>query len=434
MTRKARLTLPVLLLAAAALTGPSQAVAAEPDSDRDGLSDGYEIGVAHSDPFSGPSTAGHLIDPATGLATAPLAPGARTAAANTVAAPRPPDLYVSPAGSDAAACTRTAPCRSLAHGYAYAKEGDVVEVGAGWYGPQVLPPGSKAVTFRGGSEVRLRQLISDASNVTFDGIEVDAGGVKTNMAAVELRGPGSTFKNARVGNVVDEKGLLVTGANQTIDNVEFHDAVLKTPGYHMECAYAIGAPGLTVRNSTFHDCAVMDLFVTYGDWWQPQPPAYGDVTLENNVFSHPEQLNNQGWHTCCGLYVGSIGPKGARDPLTGWTVRNNTFEGTAFVTPARGAGGTRWVGNLGDWVCKPGITYRHNVGSSCSDSDRKVVPSSSSPGTVAALGWVDPADQDFRLAQDSPAIGGADPADSPLSDRSGAPRDGRPDAGAYESG
>ena len=52
----------------------------------------------------------------------------------------------------------------------------------------------------------------------------------------------------------------------------------------MECVYAIVVPGFTVRNSTFHNCAVMDLFFTYGDWWNPLPPTYGNVTIEGNSF------------------------------------------------------------------------------------------------------------------------------------------------------
>ena len=61
----------------------------------------------------------------------------------------------------------------------------------------------------------------------------------------------------------------------------------------MECLYAIGVPGFTLRNSTFRDCAIMDLFFTYGSWWSPLPPAYGNVTVENNVFAHSEDEQQQ---------------------------------------------------------------------------------------------------------------------------------------------
>ena len=422
------------------------------DSDRDGLADDYESAVSHtlprspdtdedriddglevaygSDPLTWPRTNGSLIELLRAVASPAVA---RFAPPETDTAAAEAEVFVAPDGSDDADCTRAEPCRSMQRAYADAENGGVVRMGPGWYETQTLVEDEKPVTFKGGPGVRLRQLISDASNVTFDGVEVDAGGVRPNMAAVELRGSGATFKNAAVGNVVDEKGMLITGANHTIENVRFHDAVLETPGIHMECAYAIGAPGLTVRDSTFRDCAVMDLFITYGDWWKPQAPAYGNVTLENNVFSHPEAENNNGWHTCCGLYVGSLGPEGPGQPMLGWTVRNNTFEQTALVTPERGEG-TRWVGNVGDWECRPGVRYSHNVGSACSDTDTPVSPASSSPETgPAPFGWVNPEAHDFRLEAGSPAVDAGDPDDAPATDRNGSRRDRSPDAGAYEA-
>ena len=74
-------------------------------------------------------------------------------------------------------------------------------------------------------------MVNDASNVTFDGINVDAGGVKTAGAAFELGGSSVTVKNAEIGNVVDEKAMLATGANHTVDNVTFHDAIFRTDGH-----------------------------------------------------------------------------------------------------------------------------------------------------------------------------------------------------------
>src|ERR687895_917886 len=204
-------------------------------------------------------------------------------------------LSVSTSGSDSASCTDAAPCKSLGRAYAVASTGDDVQVANGTYPSQTVPSGSKAVSFRGGPGVVARQVINDASNVTYDGINVDAGGVKTVNAAFELGGNNVTVKNARVGNVVDEKAMLAVGANLTVDNVDFHDAVYRTSGVHMECLYAIGVPGFILRNSSFRDCAIMDVLFTYGSWWSPKPPAYGNVTIENNVFAHPEQANSGGW-------------------------------------------------------------------------------------------------------------------------------------------
>jgi hypothetical protein len=68
----------------------------------------------------------------------------------------------------------------------------------------------------------------------------------------------------------------------------------------------------------------MDLLFTYGSWWSPIPPSYGNVTIENNVFGHSEGASNTGWHYY-GLYIGWIGPNGANDPMNSWAVRSNTF-------------------------------------------------------------------------------------------------------------
>jgi hypothetical protein len=339
---------------------------------------------------------------------------------------------VAPGAANSGNCL-TAPCGSLGYAYGQSAAGDVINVAAGSYPAQDVPSGSKAVTFQGAPGVTLRELYSNASNVTYDGINVDAGGTNTNVSALEIHGSGQTFKNASVGNVVNTKAATIVGANHTVDNVVFHDAVMRTAGTHMECVYAIGVPGFTVRNSTFRDCAIMDLFFTYGNWWSPLPPSYGNVTIENNVFAHAEMENNGGWHYYS-LYINFIGPNGTSDPMNGWVVRNNTFEQSARIEPASGTGGTRWVGNLGDWDCKPGIAYSYNVGKKCAGTDKAVSPASSSQSRVAALGWVNPGAYDFHLTAGSPAVNAGNPSDYPALDREGLVRDSQPDAGAHEYG
>jgi hypothetical protein len=341
---------------------------------------------------------------------------------------------VAPVGSDSGDCTAV-PCASLEHAYAVAGSGDVVSVAAGVYGEQHIPNGTKSVTFRGGPGVILRQMSSDASNVTYDGINVDAAGRKTTNSAFGVSGDNTTVRNAHIGNLTDEKAMLATGANITIDNVLFHDAVLTPAGQdqdvHMECLYAIGVPNMTIRNSTFRDCAIMDILFTYGSWWSPQPPAYGNVTLENNVFAHSEDKSNTSWHYY-GVYIGWIGPNQAGDPMRGWVVRNNTFENEVAIAPDAGANGTRWVNNIGSWDCKPGITFSHNVGTKCSASDKAVSPAASSSTQAAPMGWVSPSTYDFHLRSTSPAVDAGDPNDFPAKDRDGRTRTGTPEAGAYE--
>lgn len=281
-------------------------------------------------------------------------PPTTTTTTTTTTPPPPPSgasLYLSPSGSDANACTQAAPCRSFERAYALAQLGAVVSVGSGVYPAQNFaggyqasqPAGTKPITFRGEIGNLVRQLHVGSPNITFDGIHVDAGGSKTVGAAFESGG-NVTFKNGSIGNVIDEKGALVAGSNFTFDNVRFHDVVLVTEGVHNECVYAIGVPSMTVRNSTFTNCATMDLFFTYGSWWSPKPPTYGNVTLEGNQFGASRFANG----ACChyyGLYIGWIAdpPPGE---LTGWAIRNNWFENDVSVSPSVGQGNV-FCGNTG---------------------------------------------------------------------------------------
>ena len=84
------------------------------------------------------------------------------------------------------------------------------------------------------------------------------------------------------------------------------------------------------------------------------------------LFGHTLNAGGSSWNYYS-LYVADTGPHGAAgDPMNGWTVRNNTFELPAFLSSSSGSNGTRWVGNVGGFDCRPGITYRYNVGTACS--------------------------------------------------------------------
>jgi hypothetical protein len=350
--------------------------------------------------------------------------------------------YLSPSGSDAGNCL-SAPCATFARAYNQAASGDVIVVGAGVYpGRQETPDGgTKSVTFTGEPGNKVRQLFNNASNVTFDGLDVDAGAGTPTGAAFENYGTGVTFRNGRIGNVVDEKGALLGGWSSTasmnvvIDNVDFHDVIQEGDGVHNECVYSM-SPGIVIRNSTFRACATMDLMITRGFWWNQ--PAYGGVTLENNVFAHSTNGREPRFHYYGVLIHGEMGQ------LTNARIVNNTFENwvggftTAEIDSASGV----WANNIGGgWDCLPGITYAGNVGKKCAASDIATNPSGScapptcaAPGQTMPVGWTDPAQYDFTLKAGSPAIGAASPEYAPQRDRRGYRRDGDPDSGAYEHG
>ena len=345
-------------------------------------------------------------------------------------------LRIQPGAADRGGCV-AAPCGSFRYAYGQSADGDVIEVGAGSYGEQTVPSGTKAVTFRGVAGNTIRQLHSDADNVTFDGLDLDAGGTKTTGAVFEHGGARNvTLKNGRVGNVVDEKGAMLAGSDDTaktnlvIDNVDFHDVYARGDGVHNECIMA-HAPGITIRNSTFTNCATMDISLGKGNWWGQQP--YGNVTLENNVFGHSTN-DGTGWHYF-GLawFVGKV--ENAR-------VVNNTFENQVRMEDQHIGPGPYsgvWANNIGGgWQCLPGVTYAGNVGKRCGASDRALNPSSScGPPACGSLrtmpvGWIDPAANDFRLRPGSRAVDAGSADFATRRDHDDVPRDARPDAGAYE--
>ena len=270
--------------------------------------------------YSGLANGSHTFDVrATDAAANPDAtPATRTWTVN-VSAPPPgsAQVYLAPTGSDTAACTQTAPCRSMSRGYAVATAGNAIQLADGVYPAQNVPSGTKAVTFRGGSGVVVRQLYTMAANATFDGVNLDAAGAVTNGAVLEFDAPNSVFKNASVGNVTDEKGSLAhsncTGC--VYDNVNFHDVRIATDGIHNECLYS-QAPNITVKNSRFTNCATMDIFFTRGTWWGQ--PTYGGFTLLNNYFGKTYKLGGA-VHYYTVVWANN-------NPIDRATIRGNTFE------------------------------------------------------------------------------------------------------------
>jgi hypothetical protein len=354
-------------------------------------------------------------------------------------------------------------CRSLRAAYRVASAGDRIMVKAGTYGRQVLPGGSKRLVIRKAPGPRpvLGTTTVNASNVTLIGFNIrrndDPGPNTATLEAIGARnrfkrirvntrfrpvrqgiyahGNRNVFKNGSTFNVVDEKGALVTGSHITFVNFKFHDVRVTGPLVHNECVYSSG-PNLTVRRSHFWRCATMDLFITRGDWWNQ--PAYGGVTIENNVFEHSTMEGRRSWHHFGLLLGGQLNFDGA--PLRNFKVRYNTFEQAVSLNSSfRATGRSQWVGNVGGgWDCIPGMVFRHNVGKKCSRTDKRVSPSSScgppacATRRTAAYRWVNPARHNFHLRARSPAINRGDRNDFPATDKDGKRRRGRPEAGAYE--
>lgn len=273
--------------------------------------------------------------------------------------PDPPPLPGSVVGNlwvdaDGGSCSRSGTpqgyqdstaCPSFAAAYSAAVSGDVIGV-MGVLGVQKFAggyqssqgSGTKDLTFRGERGNKVRQINFGSPNLTFDGINVDGEGTKTSGALFENGGDPFVFKNGSIGDVVDEKGALVTGSGVVFENVLFHDAVLRTAGTHMECVWAAAVPGMVIRNSIFRNCAVFDVFINYPDYWSPLPPPFGGIVLEGNTFGAPVP----------GTYSVFIGYLGLNNsyPLTGWRIRNNSFGAAPSVAPETGSDNV-FCGNTG---------------------------------------------------------------------------------------
>ena len=282
------------------------------------------------------------------------------------------------------------------------------------------------------ARARLRQVINDASNVTYDGINVDAGGTKTTGAAFELGGNRRHGQERAVGNVVDEKAHAGGAAPTTRSTTSTSTTRSTGP---MACTWS----ACTRSASRASRCAIRRS-ATVRSWTccsrtgrggRPKPPAYGNVTIENNVFAHSELDNNSGWHYYS-LYVGDTGPNGARrrsaERLGG---AQQHVRDPGLISSSGGSNGTRWVNNLGSWDCKSGITYRATSGRACSRGQ------GGQPGSVArrrrpprSAGGIR-----ARTTSTSPGLAGHQRRRSRRTPRprpGGRARTGAPDAGAYE--
>lgn len=268
-------------------------------------------------------------------------------------------------------------CDSFGSAYVAATSGDKIGVtgtlGDQWYAGGAgcssnCTVGTKTLTWEGAAGNKVRSLHFGSVNQTFDGLnlDADAGTIAGGTAQLENGGASFTFKNGTIGDTHDSKGALATEGPVTFDNVDFHDVVLVTEGVHTECMQTYWA-WMTVKNSTFTNCAIMDISFGTNDNWEPccglTPPITG-VILENNTFGTSRTDNG----ACCAsisLALWStddpidIGAPGFDDDIddfgemNNWIVRNNTLEdGSSFhnrLDNVEVGTGNITCGNVGAW-------------------------------------------------------------------------------------
>ena len=196
---------------------------------------------------------------------------------------------------------------------------------------------------------KFSRLHAHSSNITLDGIDIDAGGGVPSCGGSECAAfetwddsRNITFKNGRIGNVGGQKGAFLHGSDPSpkgvvIENTEIHDVRITAEGQHLECVMS-HSPGVTFRGNTFRNCGVFDISLGRGDWWgQPQ---YGNVTIENNLFGHTVDGGAGGdWHW--------YGLAWWLETLNNARVVNNTFENAVSMDRSTVGTGGVWANNIG---------------------------------------------------------------------------------------
>ena len=193
------------------------------------------------------------------------------------------DFYVAPSGSDANACTQANPCLTLNRAYHVAGSGKVVQIAGGTYGPQdIRPDSSKSATdvilrAAPGQTPSFGHVDVSGGHITFERLDFPSGwtvwdGVSdltflntTGSYLYIFGGQNVSVLGGSYGPSVNTYSFITApnpGApvptNILFDGVRFHDYSRSSTSNHTECLHAVSVQNLTIRNSRFENCAVMD--------------------------------------------------------------------------------------------------------------------------------------------------------------------------------
>jgi len=326
-----------------------------------------------------------------------------------------------------------------------AAPGAVVEVASGSYPAQTLTTDSSKssasdVVFRpaGGGSVTLGDLTVLADHLEIRDMTVNNSvSTKTTADDVTLRNidmlgfflEGSSNVSLIGGRVhcgvctyhpqiSAESGVNVAPTNILIDNVLFEDWQAASSSQHTECLQIGGGVGITIRNSTFRQCATAtpsQATASIHISWYAFGPITRDVTLENNF-----------------IYASGNSFTIQANDFDNLDLKYNSIAGPIVIFNREGGGTSMdFIGNnLGytAGMCSAEnsgvpINWRYNVmsGGTCGSTDRN-----------AANGFID-RNTNLHLAAGAAAINAGDPNNYPNSDIDGNTRTpGSPDAGADE--
>ena len=277
-------------------------------------------------------------------------------------APTGGTLAVAPTGSDRNSCAPAAPCATFDRAYHQASPGQFVLVAGGSYPSQKItvdqgkvsassdvvfqPSAGAQVRVAGvgisGSHVELRNMqtawhVSGGANgVTFRNVAavaavyISGGASNISVLGGQIYSPVPVSSDSQIASIY---GKVPT--NILFDGVAFHDFVDVGPGqlHHIECLQVGAAINLTIRNSSFRNCATHDIFIRSWGMANNSPSPLSNIVIQNNSFAK----------TTSGYYAMQIlDDLWTWSPRTSFFVLNNTAQQSILVRVSNGTAQVRY--------------------------------------------------------------------------------------------
>jgi hypothetical protein len=373
-------------------------------------------------------------------------------------------LYLSPSGSDSGPCTQSAPCKTLAHGYAVAQGGETIKLAAGSYSDSSLPltsgkTSSSPVVFEpaAGGAVKFSKALnveahgaelkgftferelyfgenaeSDvARNNALHNFEIVASGAKAPKNISIIGGTAGPVADASdsENNLIATNGPETTAVPSkiTVEGVLIHE-YSKVGSAHADCLQIWAGNELTIQGNTFKKCAVFDIFLQSLPNGSAGTPK--NVTIQNNFLEK----------TIEGFYSIFLPRHNEGNPehFENVDIRNNSATQAISADPRATYTNVSFNGNIAPalvfWNEASEVNQAEPAGV---QADYNVFYSAGAQKVgahdqAAPAGFVNEGTLNLALVAGAAAIGHGDPNDRPATDIDGNARPNPPDAGAVQ--
>jgi hypothetical protein len=322
-------------------------------------------------------------------------------------------LFISPSGSDGAACSKGKPCATLERAFRRSKPGQSILLMPGDYNAQALGEGGpsgrpvtvapaqgkvtvESLTIEHASDLILKRVVvkgqlvienehpesPGSTNITLLGMRGKTLRLIGRISKISVRGGSwgpAVNAQPQIIKYNPDDADVAQPTQILIDGVSFHDFRRTDDTVHTECLQILNGINITVRRSRFWNCdGTGDIGIT--------PLAViTNLTLENNFIGG-------GGDTGYGIQIGM--------KLRNFVFRYNSSSQSVFFADTEVTGPYTFVGNYMPWdysLCNRAATYVSNVleGGKCGSSDV----------SVPALRFVAPKAHDLHTVRGSSAIG-----------------------------